>query len=101
MLDNLPTDSTNKIGEIGQTSTSNEYTVTEAHQKHIQDILDEVNKLLPAKYANGVLEHGGRLWENPHIADEIVNEAIDLLVHAITLRNQLKYTRNVLDRLNI
>lgn len=61
---------------------------TEADLKHIDHIRDEFDEMVQQKYLQGVAEHGGFLPAKP-VDREVLAEAIDQVVYAITLRDQI------------
>ena len=61
---------------------------TDADLKHIDHIRDEFDEMVEQKYLQGVAEHGGFLPKKP-VDREVLAEAIDQVVYAITLRDQI------------
>ena len=72
-----------------------------ADHEHLTHIQTEFDKLVAAKYMNGVAEHGhmGHLWDRA-VDREALNEAIDQVTYLITLVDQLdkacEYAREAL-----
>ena len=59
----------------------------EQQEAHLASILSETDRLLDAKYRAGQEEHGGYLASKPQAAN-LVEEALDQGVYAVTLRDQ-------------
>ena len=55
---------------------------------HVDRILGYLTRELRAKYARGQAEHGGNLWEKPGLLDHAIEEALDLVIYLLTLREQ-------------
>jgi len=64
--------------------------MTEEQEKHLQTIKDNFVKLVDSKYRSGVIEHGGNLWEKQGIIDMLLEELIDGVTYALTLKEQIK-----------
>lgn len=62
---------------------------THSDYKHVEMIQKEAQRLIANKYINGVIEHGGHLWERP-VEDDALDEAIDQVCYLITLRDQVR-----------
>ena len=65
--------------------------MTLEQEKHLQKIKDEFVVLADAKYRKGQEEHGGDLFDKDvlWLLDQILYEAIDQVVYALTLREKL------------
>jgi len=65
--------------------------MTLEQEKHLQQIKDEFVVLADAKYRKGQEEHGGDLFDKDvlWLLDQILYEAIDQVVYALTLREKL------------
>jgi phage terminase large subunit GpA-like protein len=59
-------------------------------EEHIDGILERFCQQAKPKYMAGAREHGGQLWEKDGQIDNIIEEAIDLIVYAYTLKDQLE-----------
>ena len=59
-------------------------------KEHIDAIIKKVSYEMRAKYERGAAEHSGQLWEVDGIIDMVIEELIDGLVYAYTLKEQLK-----------
>lgn len=66
--------------------------MTEQQEKHLLSIHLAFGDALDDKYRAGQAEHGGDLWTKPQ-ADNIVDEAVDLVAYSLTLREQLRVMR--------
>ena len=64
--------------------------MTDEHSHHLHKIGVEFIQLLNDKYAKGVKEHGGKLWEKKGLIDMAIDEAIDQVVYLMTLKQQLE-----------
>lgn len=55
---------------------------------HINTIAREFSLAMAQKYANGQVEHGGNLWEQPEgvLVAMALDEAIDQVVYLLTLQ---------------
>jgi len=62
--------------------------MTPDQEAHLKRILKNFSTDADAKYAHGQAEHGGNLWEKPHMLDNAIAEAIDLVIYLYTLREQ-------------
>lgn len=60
------------------------------HKEHLKTILDYFEKAVTVKYEKGVKEHGGHLWLKSGLIDEAINEAVDMIVYLVTLKQQLE-----------
>lgn len=66
--------------------------MSEQQQKHIAAIVRRFSKEATYKYAAGVREHGGNIWETPTL-DLIVNamqEMLDGYVYLYTIKEQIE-----------
>lgn len=62
--------------------------MTNEHYEHLQRLLVFLEARLTDKYIKGQKEHGGALWEKTDLLDQAIEEAIDLCVYLITLKEQ-------------
>lgn len=65
--------------------------MTEEQQAHVDRIKSDFRGKVQAKYANGVKEHGGNLWERDalYLVEQAMDEAMDQYVYLHTLRERL------------
>lgn len=59
----------------------------EKQEAHLASICSETSRLLDSKYRAGQQEHGGYLAAKPQ-SSNLVEEALDQVVYALTLRDQ-------------
>ena len=66
--------------------------MTKEQEKHLKRIKNMIDGRLDFKYRKGAEEHNGDLLQlgNRELIDESINEAIDLLVYLLTLRDATK-----------
>ena len=64
--------------------------MNEPHEKHLAKIKAEFAILVDQKYRKGQKEHGGKLWEKPGLIDMALEEAIDMVVYLLSLKDQLE-----------
>lgn len=66
--------------------------MTDDQKLHAAKIGDETERRVILKYAKGVAEHGGNIWEmSPlQLLEEAINEVTDLSVYLLTLKEQLE-----------
>lgn len=64
------------------------FEMTQAQEHHLTHIKQMFAASVDLKYRKGEEEHGGNLWDNDHLLDEAINEAIDLFVYLVTLKGQ-------------
>lgn len=76
-----------RVTEVDVTTTAIDV-MSEEHEAHLQRVKDVLCAQLDAKYRKGQIEHGGRLWEKPGMLEHAIEEAIDLCVYLLTLREQ-------------
>lgn len=61
--------------------------MTKEQEFHLEELKKEFCSLVDVKYRVGVKKHGGDIWEKDNLLDEAINEAIDLVVYLLTLKN--------------
>ena len=66
--------------------------MTDQQEKHLLSLHLAFADALVDKYRAGQAEHGGDLWTKPQ-ADNIVDEAVDLVAYSLTMREQLREMR--------
>ncbi len=64
--------------------------MNQAQEEHLEDIKYEFTRLVDAKYRAGAAEHGGELYKKKNIIDMLIEEHIDGLVYALTLKQQIE-----------
>jgi len=62
--------------------------VTNEHYNHLERLITYLEDRLTDKYVKGQEEHGGALWEKDGLLDMAIDEAIDLCVYLITMKEQ-------------
>lgn len=62
--------------------------MTADHKAHLARIRVKADKMIEKKYIAGQLEHGGRLWEKPDLLKQALDEATDMVVYLLTLKEQ-------------
>jgi hypothetical protein len=92
--------SSNQIEAMGLTpemiratqAPESRFAMKEAQATHLHKIVEEARKAITEKYTRGAEEHGTILSDQPllALADFIVDEAVDQLVYALTLRDSLE-----------
>lgn len=65
--------------------------MTKEQKAHAMEIATAFATLMAAKYHQGAVSHGGRLWERSNIflVEQAIDEAIDQFVYLYTLRKAL------------
>jgi hypothetical protein len=63
--------------------------MTKDDKAHLKRLVHQAGTLMIKKYAKGVKEHGGHLWQKPGLLDEAIDEATDQVVYLLTLKEQL------------
>lgn len=71
-----------------QNPTMKTSALTTQQLAHLSRIVNAFAKEASDKYVTGQIEHGGNLWEKPHMLDNAILEAIDLVIYLYTLREQ-------------
>ena len=66
--------------------------MTPEQESHLSSIRLSFGVALDDKYRAGQTEHGGDLWTKPQ-ADNIIEEAVDMVAYSLTLRAQLRAMR--------
>jgi hypothetical protein len=57
-------------------------------KQHIAKLKKEFATRMEVKYIKGAAHHREVLWEKTNLLDEAIDEAIDLIVYLLTLKNQ-------------
>ena len=63
---------------------------TREQREHAIHIADGAGRLILDKYKRGQEEHGGNLWEKSGLIDNAIEEAIDMVIYLLTLKEQYK-----------
>lgn len=65
--------------------------MTEAQERHLQEIKTEFMRLVDSKYRKGQAEHGGDLFSlsDLKLLECAIDEAIDQVVYLLTLRQNI------------
>ena len=71
--------------------------MTLAQEDHLADIQRTITKQVNDKYRAGQAEHGGDLWERVPLVDDLIEEALDQMTYALTLKSQLGRVKKLLD----
>lgn len=59
------------------------------HEDHLDRIKKQALYRIDKKYRQGQAEHGGMLWLKDGLVDFAIDEAIDMVVYLLTLKEQL------------
>ncbi len=71
--------------------------MTLGQENHLNEILRDVRAKIDTKYRAGQAEHGGDLWERVPLIDDIMDEAVDQITYALTLKWQLERVKKLID----
>ena len=71
--------------------------MTLAQEDHLAEIQEAIAKQVDAKYRVGQAEHGGDLWERVPLVEDLIEEALDQMTYALTLKSQLGRAKKLLD----
>ena len=71
--------------------------MTLAQEVHLTEILESISKQVNSKYRVGQEEHGGDLWKRSPLVDDLIEEAIDQITYALTLKSQLTQGKQLLE----
>jgi len=71
--------------------------MTLAQEDHLTDIQKTVGAEIDRKYRAGQAEHGGDLWERVPLIDDMIDESIDQVTYALTLKTQRGRVRQLLE----
>ena len=66
-------------------------------EDHLNKIQKRVVGRIDRKYRAGQAEHGGDLWERVPLVEDLIDESIDQVTYALTLKTQLGRVRKLLD----
>ncbi len=64
--------------------------MTEAQERHLEDVQDRVVVELSIKYPEGQETHGGNIWAKPGMMRQMRNEVLDQVVYSDVLEQQLR-----------
>tara|TARA_R100000808_G_scaffold10_2_gene80 strand:+ start:4115 stop:4402 length:288 start_codon:yes stop_codon:yes gene_type:complete len=71
--------------------------MTLKQEDHLHDIVKSVATGIDRKYRAGQAEHGGDLWERVPLVEDMIEESIDQVTYALTLKQQLARVKELLD----
>lgn len=65
--------------------------MTEAQERHVQELINTFAIHLRAKYEKGAKEHGGNLWDMTpvQLVEEAIQENIDQYTYLVTARRKM------------
>jgi len=66
-------------------------------ENHLAEIQQSISKRVNEKYRVGQSEHGGDLWERVPLVEDLIEEALDQMTYALTLKSQLGRVKKLLD----
>jgi len=71
--------------------------MTLAQEDHLAEIQSSIAKQVNTKYRVGQAEHGGDLWERVPLVEDMIEESIDQVTYALTLKSQLGRAKSLLE----
>jgi len=71
--------------------------MTLERENHLNGVIRSVSGQIDRKYRAGQEEHGGDLWERVPLVDDMIDESIDQVTYALTLKTQLGRVRKLLE----
>jgi hypothetical protein len=71
--------------------------MTLEQENHLNGVIRSVSGQIDRKYRAGQEEHGGDLWERVPLVDDMIDESIDQVTYALTLKTQLGRVRKLLE----
>jgi hypothetical protein len=71
--------------------------MTLAQEVHLAEIQQSIAKQVNTKYRVGQAEHGGDLWKRSPLVEDLIEEALDQMTYALTLKSQLVRVKKLLD----
>ena len=71
--------------------------MTLAQEDHLANIQQTIGVEIERKYRLGQAEHGGDLWERVPLVEDLIEEALDQMTYALTLKSQLGRVKKLLD----
>jgi len=69
--------------------------MTEEQQKHAGKIAAQAYNLINKKYEKGAIEHKSNIWERDDLLDMAIEEAVDMVVYLLTLKEQKDVQRQI------
>ena len=63
--------------------------MTQAQNAHLKRLVEQFQCRASLKYRKGQQDHGGNLWVKSGLLDMAIDEAIDLVIYLLTLKEQL------------
>ena len=71
--------------------------MTLAQEDHLANIQQTIGVEIDRKYRIGQAEHGGDLWERVPLVEDMIEESIDQVTYALTLKSQLGRAKSLLE----
>ena len=71
--------------------------MTLAQEDHLTNIQQTIGVEIDRKYRIGQAEHGGDLWERVPLVDDMIEESIDQMTYALTLKSQLVCVKKLIE----
>tara|TARA_R100001086_G_scaffold249732_2_gene190615 strand:+ start:929 stop:1216 length:288 start_codon:yes stop_codon:yes gene_type:complete len=71
--------------------------MTLQQEDHLTNLTRTVTTQIDKKYRAGQAEHGGDLWERVPLVEDMIEESIDQVTYALTLKQQLARVKELLD----
>ena len=71
--------------------------MTLAQEDHLNGIIRSISGQVDRKYRAGQEEHGGDLWERVPLVEDMIEESIDQVTYALTLKSQLGRAKSLLE----
>ena len=71
--------------------------MTLQQEDHLTNLTRTVTASIDKKYRAGQAEHGGDLWERVPLVEDMIEESIDQVTYALTLKQQLARVKELLD----
>ena len=71
--------------------------MTLAQEAHLTNIQQTIGVEIDRKYRIGQAEHGGDLWERVPLIEDLIEESIDQVTYALTLKSQLGRAKSLLE----
>jgi hypothetical protein len=70
--------------------------MTLKQEDHLSEIIQSISGQVDRKYRIGQAEHGGDLWERVPLVEDMIEESIDQITYALTLKSQLVRSKELL-----
>jgi hypothetical protein len=71
--------------------------MTLKQEDHLNGIIRSISGQVDQKYRAGQAEHGGDLWERVPLVEDMIEESIDQVTYALTLKSQLGRAKSLLE----